>query len=124
MNADVIDDDDLNKDEDEYNRIVLLQAKQRRSNSLSNQSYSNRSRTVVLSAAAAAAAVNDRISAEADASDTLLSLSSADQSPSFAARDPPVKRARLSFPPEKYADLEVTVVSNLTHLQTPRLTYR
>ena len=41
-----------------------------------------------------------------------------------AADVPTTKRVRLSFPPDKYADLETISSSYMTDVQTPRLTYR
>ena len=88
MSNEAHEDDDPAKDDDEYNRLVLLQARQRQRSSVTNISL----------------CINEE---EEETSQ-------------------PAKRARLSFPPEKYANLETSGLASLTYmteLQTPRLVY-
>jgi hypothetical protein len=117
---------------DEYNRLVLLQARQRQQTERvtdTSRFRIGRNRQVTylnssLQEVTVSAPAPIRRISETDASDTLLSLSVEKKVDTSTAP----KRARLSFPPEKYADLDVStyssVTSYMTELQTPKLTYR
>lgn len=97
MGVDTADDDDLHKDDDEFNRAVLLQARQR-IQSEQGPRLTARSSSVHLSLPIG------MIKPEEE-------------------EITPAKRVRLSFPPEKYANLESISPSYMAELQTPKLTY-
>lgn len=100
MGGDTLDDDDLHKDDDDFNRAVLLQARQRlQSEQGTNYRFAGRSSSSAHLSLPAGAAKGD----EEDVT--------------------PAKRVRLSFPPEKYANLESISSSYMAELQTPKLTY-
>lgn len=97
MGIDTLDEDDLHKDDDEFNRAVLLQARQR----LQSEQ-------------------GPRMAARS--SSVHLSLPTGTVKPEEEDMTP-AKRVRLSFPPEKYANLESISPSYMAELQTPKLTY-
>ena len=95
----MLDEDDLHKDDDDFNRAVLLQARQRlQSEQGTNNQFTGRSSAVHLSLPSGTIKVDE---------DDMT----------------PAKRVRLSFPPEKYANLESVSSSYMAELQTPKLTY-
>lgn len=100
MGVDTVDDDDQHKDDDDFNRAVLLQARQR----LQSEQ-----------------GMNHRFAARSSAS-VFLSLPGGTVKPEEEDMMP-AKRVRLSFPPEKYANLESVNPSHMAELQTPKLTY-
>lgn len=90
MISEVTDDDDPNKDDDEFNRAVLLQARQRLQSEQSEQGL------------------------------LLMPIDKLEDEEGTT----PAKRVRLSFPPEKYPNLETTVSwTSLAELAAPKLTY-
>ena len=96
----MLDEDDLHKDDDDFNRAVLLQARQRlQSEQGTNNKFSDRSSSSV----------------HLLLPDGTIKVEEEDMTPA--------KRVRLSFPPEKYANLESVSSSYMTELQTPKLTY-
>lgn len=127
MNSDTVDDDDQLED-DEYNRAVLLQARQRKQqmeqvsvrldhhmSSTSKHNFPSRSpSTVLLSLPNSNNKTDDGATANAASGSTT----------STSDRQVPSKRVRLSFPPDIYANLEEEVSSAyMAELQTPKLTY-
>ena len=100
MGVDMLDEDDLHKDDDDFNRAVLLQARQRLQSEqgIYNKFTGRSSSSVQLSLPSGTIKVDEE-----------------DMTPA--------KRVRLSFPPEKYANLESVSSSYMAELQTPKLTY-
>lgn len=119
MNNDTMDDVDQLREDDEYNRAVLLQARQRKqqtehvsvkldNNHLSSSKYNSSAspRSVLLSLPS----TNNKEDNSSEASP--------------AGGPAPSKRVRLSFPPDIYANLEEEISSAyMAELQTPKLTY-
>lgn len=99
MGSDTVEDEDIHKEDDEFNRAVLLQARQRLQ---SEQEFNHGSRF-------------------RSSTSIHLSLPAADLKSKEEMT--PAKRVRLSFPPEKYANLESVSPAYMTELQTPKLTY-
>ena len=103
MEVDTLDEDDVHKDDDEFNRAVLLQARQR----LQSEQ-----------------GTNHRMVAGARLSSSVhLPLAAGAEKTAEEEDSAPAKRVRLSFPPEKYANLEDMSSSYMAELQTPKLTY-
>lgn len=100
MGVDTVDEDDMHKDDDDFNRAVLLQARQRlQSEQGTNHRFAGRSSSSVYLSMPVGVIKTE----EEDIT--------------------PAKRVRLSFPPEKYANLESISSSYMAELQTPKLTY-
>lgn len=100
MGGDAHDDDDLHKDDDDFNRAVLLQARQR----LQSEQGTNHRFAVRSSGSVHLSLAGGTVKSEEE-------------------EMTPAKRVRLSFPPEKYANLESISPSYMAELQTPKLTY-
>lgn len=96
MGSETVEDDELNREDDEYNRAVLLQARQRLETEHLNH---NKTRTSSFTISLPVAAIKPE------------------------EETTPAKRVRLSFPPEKYSNLEHMSASYMAELQTPKLTY-
>lgn len=109
LSNEALDEEDLNGDDDEYNRTVLLQARQRRKTEqiVVNMGIEYQSKP----------SISLSLQATPDRSAESLLVES-----TSASGEGPPKRVRLCFPPEKYADLDNS--STNPEIRTPKLTYR
>ena len=123
MSNETMDDVGQLREDDEYNRAVLLQARQRKqqtehvsvkldNNHLSSSKYNSTAspRSVLLSLPS----TNNKEDNSSEAS----------PAGGGGGGPAPSKRVRLSFPPDIYANLEEEISSAyMAELQTPKLTY-
>lgn len=99
----------MNVDDDEYNRTVLLQARQRQKSEqiVVNMGVEYQSKPSI--------SLSLQATLDRSTESNLVEVAS-------ASGEGPPKRVRLCFPPEKYADLDNS--SSNTEIRTPKLTYR